>query len=53
MALIVWAMLVLSNQGQEPLSPKNLWRFLMAEIHRAIYDMGFRAGFEAAEIQME
>ena len=53
MALIVWAMLVLSNQGQERLSPKNLWRFLMAEIHRAIYDMGFRAGFEAAEIQME
>ena len=25
----------------------------MAEIHRAIYDMGFRAGFQAAEIQME
>ena len=53
MALIVWAMLVLSNQDQERLSPKNLWRFLMAQIHKAIYEMGFRDGVEAAEIQME
>jgi hypothetical protein len=52
MALIVWAILVLFKRGQERLSPKNLGRFLMAEIYKAIYEMGFRDGVEAAEIQM-
>jgi len=45
-ALIVWGLLVIANQDDAKLSPKALWRKLMAAIHQAIFDFGFRQGLE-------
>ena len=41
-ALIVWGLLVLSNQGKEAFSPKQLWRELQAAMHAAIFELGRR-----------
>jgi IS4 transposase len=45
-ALIVYGLLVLSNQDPERFSPKQLWRQLQADVHQAIFDFGFQAGLE-------
>ena len=41
-ALVVWGLLMLSNQSQETFSPKQLWRELQAAMHRAIFEFGRR-----------
>lgn len=43
-ALIVWGLLVISNQDTEKLSPKQLWRQLQADLHQAILEFGVRIG---------
>jgi hypothetical protein len=43
-ALIVWGLLVIANQDPTKLSPKKLWRRLMADIHQAVYEAGYRQG---------
>jgi IS4 transposase len=45
-ALIVYGLLVLFNQNPNRFSPKQLWRQLQADIHQAIFDLGFQAGLE-------
>lgn len=45
-ALIVYGLLVLFNQNPDRFSPKQLWRQLQADIHQAIFDLGFQQGFE-------
>lgn len=45
-ALIVYGLLVLFNQNPSRFSPKQLWRQLQADIHQAIFDLGFQAGLE-------
>ena len=45
-ALIVYGLLVLFNQDSGRFSPKQLWRQLQADIHQAIFDLGFQAGLE-------
>jgi len=47
-ALIVWGLLVISNQDAEKLSPKQLWRQLQADIHQAVLEYGYCLGFEGA-----
>ena len=41
-ALIVWGLLVLSNQGDKDFSPKQLWREVQAAMHAAIFEFGRR-----------
>jgi len=43
-ALIVWGLLVIANQDPKKLSPKKLWRQLMADLHQAIFEAGYRQG---------
>lgn len=45
-ALIVYGLLVLFNQDPDRFSPKQLWRQLQADIHQAIFDLGFQQGLE-------
>ena len=45
-ALIVWGLLIIANQDASKLSPKALWRQLMADLHQAIFDLGFCLGQE-------
>jgi hypothetical protein len=45
-ALVVYGLLVLFNQNPDRFSPKQLWRQLQADIHQAIFDLGFQQGFE-------
>jgi hypothetical protein len=47
-ALIVWALLVIANQDSGKLSPKKLWRQLQADLHQAIFDLGYRTGLAVA-----
>lgn len=44
-ALIVWGLLVIANQDAGRLSPKQLWRQLQADLHQAIFELGYRLGF--------
>ena len=48
MALIVWGLLVLANQGAGPLQPKHLWRQLQATLHQLLLEIGWRLGAQAA-----
>jgi hypothetical protein len=48
-ALIVWGLLVIANQDVGKLSPKQVWRQLIADLHQAIYDFGYRRGLAAAD----
>ena len=43
-ALMMWGLLVIANQDDTPLSPKQLWRQLQADLHQAILEFGFRLG---------
>lgn len=45
-ALIVWGLLIIANQEDAKLSPKALWRELMAAMHQAIFDFGFQQALE-------
>lgn len=45
-ALIVWGLLIIANQDDAKLSPKALWRELIAAIHQAIFDFGFQQAHE-------
>lgn len=45
-ALIVWGLLIIANQDDTKLSPKSLWRELIASMHQAIFDLGFRQAQE-------
>ena len=47
-ALIVWGLLVIANQDSGKLSPKQLWRQLQADMHRAILEFGYILGFQGA-----
>lgn len=41
-ALVVWGLLMLSNQGHSRFSPKALWRELQAAMHWALFELGRR-----------
>jgi hypothetical protein len=43
-ALIVWGLLVIANQDAGKLSPKKLWRQLQADLHRSVFEFGYRLG---------
>lgn len=45
-ALIVWGLLIIANHDDAKLSPKSLWRELIAAIHQAIFDFGFQQAHE-------
>jgi len=47
-ALIVWGLLVISNQDAGKLSPKQLWRQLQADLHQVILEFGYCIGFQSA-----
>jgi hypothetical protein len=49
-ALIVWGLLVIANQDVGKLSPKQLWRQLMADLHRVIFELGYRLGLDDVEV---
>jgi hypothetical protein len=40
MALVVWGLLTIFNEGGEQFSPKKLWRELQAAMHQALFDLG-------------
>lgn len=46
-ALIVYGLLVLYNQGQ-PLSVARLKRQIRTDLHQALYEWGYRQGYQAA-----
>ena len=48
MALITWGLLVISNQDDQKLSPKQLWRQLQADLHQVIFDYGVHIGSQGA-----
>ncbi|MGH2542319.1 MAG: IS4 family transposase [Candidatus Binatia bacterium] len=50
MALIVWGLLVIANQDQTKLSPKQLWRQLQADLHQALLEFGYRLGLQQAPL---
>jgi hypothetical protein len=49
-ALIMWGLLVIANQDSGKLSPKQLWRQLQADIHRAAVEFGYRLGAAGVEL---
>ena len=49
-ALIVWGLLVIANQNPDKLSPKQLWPQLMADLHRVIFELGYRLGLDDVEV---
>ncbi len=53
MALIVWGLLVISNQDAGKLSPKQLWRQLQADLHQSVLEFGYRLGFKGALLALE
>jgi hypothetical protein len=48
--LIVWGLLVIANQDVGKLSPKHLWRQLQADLHRGVFDFGYRLGKDNVEV---
>ena len=53
MALIVWGLLVIANQDEEKLSPKQLWRQLQADLHQAAMELGYRLALQGVELTFE
>lgn len=49
-ALIVWGLLVISNQDTGKLSPKQLWRQLQADLHQAILEFGHQLGAQGKSL---
>jgi hypothetical protein len=48
-ALIVWGLLVIANQDSSHFSPKQFWRQLIADLHQAIFEFGYRCGISDAQ----
>lgn len=48
-ALIVWGLLVVANQDSSNFSPKQFWRQLMADLHQALFEFGYRLGISDAQ----
>jgi hypothetical protein len=49
-ALIVWGLLVISNQDTGRLSPKQLWRQLQADLHQALLEFGYQLGVQGKSL---
>jgi hypothetical protein len=52
-ALIVWGLLVIANQDTGKLSPKQLWRQLQADMHRALMEYGYHIGLQGAQLAFQ
>jgi len=52
-ALIVFGLMVLFNQDSSRFSPKQLWRQLQADLHRAIFDWAYQIGLEHGREQAD
>ncbi|MFQ5813982.1 MAG: IS4 family transposase [Anaerolineae bacterium] len=53
MALIMWGLLVIANQDEQKLSPKQLWRQLQADLHQAAMEFGYRLALQGVELTFE
>lgn len=50
MGLIVWGLLILSNQNPDKLQPKHLWRQFQAALHQILLEMGRQLGAQWAAV---
>jgi len=52
-ALIVWGLLVIANQDETKVSPKQLWRQLQADLHQAAMELGYRLALQRVQLTFE